>query len=412
MDYFLYYYEWKNYEMKTIVLVAPPVLPIPAIRGGAIESLITQFIDVNEKKQRARIIVFSPLDENARKIQLQYKNTIFFNFEVKKRKIHQKIKTVLLSQTRKYTNLPLIVEDYYKYVYKVCCSLEFDFIVAEGGSYSEFKKFSRKFGSDKIYLHIHHNLLCNKEIDNIFGGTISVSNYVNQKWIESCHGSVFANEQKNFIVYNGVDISVFNKSISTTERHELREKFKIKDDDFLLIYVGRIVEVKGVEELVDAVLRINNDSIKLLMIGNVGFKNISESRFSKKIESKCSLAPDRIIRIDYVDNNELYTYYQTSDLQVVPSKWEEAFGLVAVEAGLCKLPSLITNSGGLQEIVDRRTTLIIKKDDKLENNLIEAISLLAENKTKYSELKNNFDNYYHKFSKENFYDNLINVFEE
>ena len=63
--------------MKTIVFVVPPYLPVPSVSGGAIESLVTQIIDINEEKKHANIIVFSPFNVNAEKEQRKYSYTKF-----------------------------------------------------------------------------------------------------------------------------------------------------------------------------------------------------------------------------------------------------------------------------------------------------------------------------------------------
>lgn len=395
--------------MKTIIFVTPPYLPVPAVNGGAIESLVTQIIDMNEVKRKANIIVFSPFDISAKEEQNKYLYTSFYNYVKNKKKYLSKIKCICLSQMRKIFKNTMIIEDYYKYVFNVCCSIDFDYIIAEGGSYIEFEKFSKEFGRDRVILHIHHNLLCNRKLANIFGTTISVSDYINKKWIESRNKYSNIVSQKNYVIYNGVDIKLYNKKITLEEKHNLRQSLKIEDDDFLILYVGRIIKEKGVEELLDAVIKIQNKKIKLLIIGNVSFKNKSENKYSKRIEKKCCARKDKIKRIDYIDNKDLYKYYQSSDLQVIPSQWEEAFGLVAVEAGLCKLPAIVTESGGLVEIVDKRTTSIVKKGNGLVNNLEKEIQSFVCNEEKYKKVKNSFDDYYKKYSSMNFYDNIMNI---
>ena len=61
--------------MKKIALVLPEVYPIPAVKGGAIEELVTILIEQNEIEKKAKFIVFSMENEEARKIAKTYSET-------------------------------------------------------------------------------------------------------------------------------------------------------------------------------------------------------------------------------------------------------------------------------------------------------------------------------------------------
>ena len=61
-----------NNQLLNISIIAPSLLPVPAVKGGAIESLITGFIDKNEEQKGIRITVFSHYKKVAAKLASKY----------------------------------------------------------------------------------------------------------------------------------------------------------------------------------------------------------------------------------------------------------------------------------------------------------------------------------------------------
>ena len=76
---------------------------------------------------------------------------------------------------------------------------------------------------------------------------------------------------------------------------------------------------------------------------------------------------ERIVFTGYIENNDLYKYYQVADVQVVPSLWEEAAGLVTIE-GMCSgLPLIVTKSGGMVEYIDEQCAMIVDRKEIVKN---------------------------------------------
>ena len=65
----------------------------------------------------------------------------------------------------------------------------------------------------------------------------------------------------------------------------------------------------------------------------------------------------------YIENQKLYRYYQSADIQVIPSLWEEAAGLIAIEGMLSGLPLIITKSGGMIEYAPSNVAVWIDRDN-------------------------------------------------
>ena len=263
--------------MKTICLISPGVLPIPNIHGGAVETLITNLIQENEILHQFEIIVISVYNSQAEKLSQEFKHTKIFYI---KKHWFDRFYSAIARRLKKYVDIVLSFETlYYHKAYLYLKKINPDYIIAEGGNYSDFKKISEYFGKEKVYLHIHHHLLPNKDLDNIFDNTISVSDFISKEW---SNNSTNANLQC-YTIYNCIDEEKFNKPITREERNQIREKLGLYPDDFVAVFCGRIVEVKGVKELIKAVSLISNNHIKLLIIGSPNFALNTKSDYLTEV---------------------------------------------------------------------------------------------------------------------------------
>ncbi len=393
--------------MKRICLVPGKDLPIPSVMGGAVEELITILIDQNEIEQKAEFTVFSRSHEEAETLGKQYKHTniIYIPNDSVLDKINNRLRryiTTLLGM--KPGNL--LDSGYYRKIYKKLQGMKMDAYVAEGGDYHEFRQFAKKFGKEKTYLRIHHHLLAQPEFDGIYGNIIGISEFAKNEWMRTTeHPEINA-----YRVYNCVNEDKFTKRITAEERVALREQLGIKEDDFVIFYCGRMQEVKGVRELLQAFAKIENPNFKLLLVGNADFALNTMTPFMKEVQKLVEQDKERIRFTGYIENSRLYQYYQCADVQVVPSMWEEAAGLVAIEGMLSGLPLIVTKSGGLVEYAPESVALQIDRDGIVEN-LKNAIEMLYENPTKRKEMANTSLEHAKQFTKAGFYQKYIEVFE-
>ena len=209
------------------------------------------------------------------------------------------------------------------------------------------------------------------------------------------------------VLYNTVDYSLFKKKSSSDEKMKLKNSLGILDSDFVYLYVGRIMEAKGTLELVKAFISLNESykNIKMLVVGG----NKSLNNVDSYIEKIHELAKnnENVIFTGQVNNRDLYKYYQISNVQVIPSKWNEAFGLITLEGVASDLPIICTNSGGIPEIMG--DNCIYAKVDNLEENLKNGMELLFNDETKRRELTRNYSDIISKFSVESYCTNFNNL---
>ena len=183
---------------------------------------------------------------------------------------------------------------------------------------------------------------------------------------------------------NGIDTDFFQLTPTiASSANELRKRFHFRESDFIFLFIGRLVKDKGIEELVDAFIRLkkNHPEIKLLLVGpyEQELDPISENTISR-IEIDPS-----IVHEDF--QHDVRPYLAVSHALAFPS-YREGFPNVPMQAGCFSLPLIVTDINGCNEIVEHgKNGLIIPvKDSTALRNAM--LTLLAD-KLLYSTLKNN-----------------------
>ena len=391
--------------MKKICLIAGNTLPVPAVKGGAVEELLTLLLEQNEIEQRAELVIFSMADKEAEAMAKRYKysKVIYIPADTVWDKVNNRIRRYL---TKSSEPGALLDSGYFRKIYKILCEMEFDAIVGEGGLYHEYRQFAKKFGTDKVFLHIHHHIEVEDAYDEIFGNVIAVSEFAKNEWMRTTKKK----DVKTHVVYNCVNEDKFQKRITSERRAELREQLNIKKDDFVVLYCGRIQEVKGVRELLQAFSELAMENMKLLIIGNADFATNTMTPFMEEIKRLVEENKERVRFTGYIENKELYQYYQCADIQVVPSMWEEAAGLVAIEGMLQGMPLIVTRSGGLIEYAPADVALWVEREGIVEN-LQRAIIKLYENEELRRQMSEKSLERAKDFTQKAYYDNYVRVFD-
>ncbi|MCK4258585.1 MAG: glycosyltransferase family 4 protein [Halanaerobiales bacterium] len=149
-------------------------------------------------------------------------------------------------------------------------------------------------------------------------------------------------EDKIDIIENGVRIEDFTLNVSKG----FRDKYAHLDEK-MIFFVGRLVQEKGVQVLIEAIPEILLEYPKTKFV--IAGKGPKQGEL-KYLASKLGIY-DRIYFTGFIDDEIRNNLYQTCDLAVFPSMYEP-FGIVVLEAMAAKVPVLVTNVGGLGEIVE------------------------------------------------------------
>lgn len=152
------------------------------------------------------------------------------------------------------------------------------------------------------------------------------------------------------IVPPGVDHALFSPGNQAGARWALGT-----DDRPLLLFVGRIQPLKGVDVAVEALARLERDDARLWIVGGAsGNEGDEEVRRIRDLIADLALA-DRVEFKPPQPHHLLSTYYRAADVCLVPSR-SESFGLVALEAAACGVPTVASAVGGLSTLVEHGHT--------------------------------------------------------
>lgn len=392
-------------KKKKVALIVSELLPMPAVRGGAIETLLTNTLELNNEDSGIEFTVFSLYTEDSIKAiqSYPYKNVIFKG--INDREAIGNLKYFFYRLIRKlFGKWILFLNEYYYRIYKLLNEETYDMVIFEGGDYELGDRMSKKMNGTKFAIHLHHHYKPSRCVSEIYDYVISTSKFISCEYERLCSKKIMAYE-----VYNGIDLNKFRNVFSEEHKNEIMEKYSISQEDFVVIYVGRIIPEKGVLELVKAIAGLQDNKIKLLLVGEMTSKERVISNYQKEIIKMQRLCPGKIICTGYVSNEKVSECQSISAVQCIPSVLEEAAGLVVIEAMAMGLPTIVTRSGGMVEYVTEQTSLIIEKDDKLVESLQQSILYLKENKEKLYEMSLKGKERATKFTRENYYREYVKV---
>ena len=358
--------------MLKICVIMGGVMPVPAVCGGAIETLVTSIVKKYSRADGLDLTVCSVFHPEAVKVAKQYPEVRFFWTHT--RSIKYLLMHAVFLGVRMITGKSIRpLQRHYNEIAQLFKKEHFDLIIAEGGDTQAIADIAEGYRREQFVNHIHIHYLPPENIAENYGHVIGVSEFVTNEYVKACRIPVKAHTLKN-----AVDTSKFNKETACEERKALREKLGLSEEDFVILYVGRIMQIKGVLELMRAVIDLEDKHIKLMIMGSANSGKRAFSAYERKVRRLAAQNKDRIIFTGYVDNSEVYKYAATADVQCLPTLVEEAAGLVILEAMAEGLPLIVTKSGGVTEYVDDSTALIIEKENVTEN-LKRAILYMKEN---------------------------------
>jgi glycosyltransferase involved in cell wall biosynthesis len=145
------------------------------------------------------------------------------------------------------------------------------------------------------------------------------------------------------VIYNGIDPRVFRPLPPDVE---LRKKLGIPEESRVVVFVGRLIGLKGVHVLLRAMTRVDpRENWRLIIIGD-GSARDEVRQLAQELGIR-----DRVLFPGYIVNRELPSYYSFADLAVFPSIADEAFGMSICEAMACGRAVLCTRVGGIPELV-------------------------------------------------------------
>ena len=366
--------------MKLAVLTCG-MLPIPAVQGGAVENLIDFYLEYNDKHHLHDITVYSPWDpkvSNHPALLSQFNHYIYINVTNFKARLERKIFKYLKYSSDDYFNY--FIEYYFEKAYNDIKKKHYDYIILENSDGHAYKLSQR--GYKNLILHMNNEVRKSRiPYHKVFQDSISLiltcSDFIKNSITD------FMPNCKTQTLYNAIDTIKF-----FPQKNQLlkREDVGLSNNDFVIVYSGRINEEKGVSELIDALILLKDETtVKLMIIGGTFYGNASdENAFVRSLKNKAEIIKDKIVFTGFVPYKDIPDYLHLADIAALPSMWDEPFGLTIVEALAAGLPLVTTRSGGIPEICEGVSTIVNRNN--IVNNLASAILDLYNNPEKRKQM--------------------------
>lgn len=196
----------------------------------------------------------------------------------------------------------------------------------------------------------------------------------------------------------GFDKSIYGKNI---ERGKFRKKMKITKSDLIILYIGRLHKIKGLDILINSVkiLKKYRSCFKIVIAGpDDGFKNKLKRIINENDLNNFVMILGPLYDIEKIEA------LSDSDIFILPSRYE-TFPVSLFEAGCFNLPVITTNKCGIANSIKNNTGLVVKLNEK---EIADAIIKLIDNENirkKYG--KNN-----KKQSDNHSWVNIIEIYEK
>lgn len=364
-----------------IAILTSGILPVPAVKGGAVENLTDIYLEYNDKLQLHDITVYSIDDETVKHhpaLQSKVNHYYFIEVNSKLAKIRKRFYHWFHKNEEYYH---YSIEYFLHQAIKHIRRQQYDVIILENRPAYALKL--KDATSAKIVYHLHNEKLDTsipryQEIYDAATCILTVSNYIKSRVI-----TINPHDIKTQTVYNGIDLSAF------CPKHDKNRKLMgLCDNDFVLVFSGRMNSDKGIMELISSMGQLKDcPQIKLMVIGSSFFGNdTNDSPFIKHLKDKTIPLQDRISFTGFIPYSRMPDYLQMADVAVIPSVWDDPFPTTVLEAQAMGLPIITTRRGGIPEEVTEDNAILLDTDEHFIDNLTAAIKDLYEHPEKRKQM--------------------------
>ncbi len=196
------------------------------------------------------------------------------------------------------------------------------------------------FHNDPLQMKGSRSIFEREKLLSITKKIFCVSEYIKTQFLKGIKDDF----GKVIVLYNGV----------------LRNSKKLPKKRKEIIFCGRLVEEKGVHLYVEAIKSVYEfaKKWKFSLIGSQKLGSLEQGRYSQNVIKKFKNIGSRVEITGYLSKEKVVTRMQKASIIVIPSIWEEPFGLVAAEAMANGIAIIASDVGGLPEIINSNGILI------------------------------------------------------
>ena len=360
-----------------IAILTSGILPIPAVQGGAVENLTDFYLEYNNQHRLHDITIYSVWHPDVER-HPALQSTVNHYVYIKVTGFWAKLKKKWYQHTHHEEYYHYTIEFYLQEAIKDISRRSYDIILIENRPAYALKL--KEVSNAKLVYHLHNEKLdCKSEkaldIYNAATCIITVSDYIKSRVLTINHY-----DKKTTTVYNGIDLHAFSSCNHSINRNSIG----LQEDDFVMVFSGRVTAEKGIMQLIEAMTLLQDlPRIKLLVIGSSFYGNDdNENSFAKALREKAAHLSDRIIFTGFIPYAQMPNYLQIADIAVIPSVWDDPFPTTVLEAQATGLPIISTRRGGIPEEVTEESAILLYTDECFVENLATAIRDLYQHPEK------------------------------
>ena len=379
----------------TIAIITTGLLPVPSVMGGAVENLVQNFIDENERQGGPRLTVYSTATPDAIEKAQAYTHTDFVFIQTPW--VIRAADSILYSifrrlvDTNKSASLRAVLQRLY-FLRKVSKHIArknhrkilFENAIIQTHILRWHKNQERYKG--RVYVHIHN------EITNFYktykylvdAKIIVVSKFIKDSLIaKSAQGNEDSGPLQNVsVLKNAVDNTRFTAMTRKRASKLLHQQYAIDASRKIVLFSGRLTPEKGIDVLLRALDRVKEQNYQLLVVGSSFFGTDIKNPFLKELRDLTEAHREHVTFTGYIDYDKMPLLYRGCDFAVLPSVCNDAAPLTVIESITAGLPMITTNRGGIPEYASDKAAILLDTDETLEQSIAKNIEkLLREDDT-------------------------------
>ena len=349
-------------DKPRVALLLPPGLPVPAVKGGAVETLAEHLARQNERFREMELAILCQWDEEAAGQSARFANTLFYYQAPPAQGLGHRLAVRL----GPLLGRPIHWNRWYAAPLPFLKRLDADWYLGEGGDLTGWRQASRVLGRGRFAAHLHGETPGGPALDAICARALCISEFVRGRWLS---GSGEAPESA-VLLPNCADLDLFRPAKGEADAAEaaaLRAGFGFAPEDFVVLFCGRTSPEKGVHQLLAAMGNIPDERVKLLVVGSPFFGAKDRSDYADSLQKQARALGARVKFAGFVQNPKLPAYYRMANAACFPALWQEPAGITAIEAMACGCPVIATDSGGLPEYLAGSGAIILPQSEVWED---------------------------------------------
>lgn len=379
----------------TIAIITTGLLPVPSVMGGAVENLVQNFIDENERQGGPHLTVYSTATPDAIEKAQAYTHTDFVFIQTPW--VIRVADSILYSifrrlvDTNKSASLRAILQRLY-FLRKVSKHIArknhrkilFENAIIQTHILRWHKNQERYKG--RVYVHIHNEITNFYKTYGYLAGAkiIVVSKFIKDSLIaKSAQGNEDSGPLQNVsVLKNAVDNTRFTAMTRKRASKLLHQQYAIDTSRKIVLFSGRLTPEKGIDVLLRALDRVKEQNYQLLVVGSSFFGTDIKNPFLKELRDLTEAHREHVTFTGYIDYDNMPLLYRGCDFAVLPSVCNDAAPLTVIESITAGLPMITTNRGGIPEYASDKAAILLDTDENLEQSIAKNIEkLLREDDT-------------------------------